>query len=387
MFTSGRVIVRRLDPRGEAEPNRDPRVLLAGPPLDAIGGVATHSRLLVDHLAGVTPFDQWSGSSAKVTSRSGRAVMHARALRRWIATLRSRDFDVVHLQMTRPGIVRDMAYLLLAWSARMPVVAYVHSSVFFEGSRATLADRLLMLTVPLSRTVVVLSDLQYETLRGRHERRADRIVRLRNPVPELEEPAPGAARSSTSLQGPQAQVLCVAEISSAKGQAQLAEAVQQLRQSGRRVILVLAGPWGPIADQDKSMLEAADFVDLRGVLRGADKTRAYDEATVFALFSKSEAQPLCVLEAMSRGLPVVATNTGAVAEMISPVPGNGLVDIGDTNGLLRHLERLLDDPASAQRTGARNRDRVRESFSSEQHLTAVAQVYRRVSGQLLTSRR
>ncbi|WP_148611765.1 glycosyltransferase family 4 protein [Nocardioides rubriscoriae] len=69
-----------------------------------------------------------------------------------------------------------------------------------------------------------------------------------------------------------------------------------------------------------------------------------------------EACPLAVLEAMSLGIPVVATDHGGAPEVLA---GAGLlVPAGDARALAEAVTRLLDDPDLRNRCAVRGRERV-----------------------------
>ena len=80
--------------------------------------------------------------------------------------------------------------------------------------------------------------------------------------------------------------------------------------------------------------------------------------------TQPEACPLNVLEAMSLGVPVVATDHGGAREVLA---GAGLlVPPGDPVGLAAAVTRLLTDPDLHERCAARGRDRVATAHRLEQ---------------------
>lgn len=348
------------------------RVLIAGPSLDAVGGVASHSRVLASLLPSARYFDQWSGSSARVPNPLRRNARHARTLLQWLAVCRRDRPDVVHLQVSSSGIARDLAYLVIARLNKLPVVLHVHSGLFLAAGSRWISNILLHFATNLSSIVIVLSQDQATKLRVAHARKAHRIFLVGNPLPDLPEPGWVEPPSATSED---VSVLCVAEISDTKGQAELAEAVSRLRARGRRVGLVLAGEWGRVSQESRSALLSAPYVHICGVLQGEAKTRAYDEASVFALFSKSEGQPMAVLEAMSRGLPVVASRTGGIPLLLGEDSGNGLVPARDLEALTDALEKFAVSPRERQTVGAANRARSIQEFSASRHISQLQTLY------------
>lgn len=302
--------------------------------------------------------------------------MHALALVRWVGALVSRRPRVAHVQVTDTGIIRDVAYVALAGVCRTPVVSHVHSTGFFGVSTAR-RDRALRWIARHSDAVIVLS----EALRARLSAdlgspRSERVAYLANPLPPLDEPAP--LQTETGRRA--FRILTVGEISADKGQPAVGRIVDELRAAGEDCILELVGPWGAVNRQDRDRLESSEAVELAGVLRGAEKTRAYDRADVFVLFSNREAQPLVLLEAMSRGLPVIATGTGGVPDMLAEATGNRIVPVGAVDALKTAItEFLRAAPAERARVGAQNRRFVEDRCGVPQHLSALVDMYRRVS--------
>ncbi|WP_156885271.1 glycosyltransferase [Acidihalobacter ferrooxydans] len=93
--------------------------------------------------------------------------------------------------------------------------------------------------------------------------------------------------------------------------------------------------------------------------------------------SRWEGLPLAVLEAMSLGVAVVASDvTGHRA-----IEGEGaamLYPLGDSEAAAERLRALLDDPRLRRETGERGRRLQRERYSAEGMAAATAGVYRQV---------
>jgi glycosyltransferase involved in cell wall biosynthesis len=82
-----------------------------------------------------------------------------------------------------------------------------------------------------------------------------------------------------------------------------------------------------------------------GALRDEQKIRSiYRNADLLVCPSYSEGMPTVILEAMACGLPVVATNVGAVSLLVSDSTGK-LIEPGREDQLLRALTALLEAPA------------------------------------------
>ena len=104
---------------------------------------------------------------------------------------------------------------------------------------------------------------------------------------------------------------------------------------------------------------------------------AYQEADVVVLTSISEAFPYSVLEAMSCGKAVVATDVGGVREALET---NGvLVPPRDPESLAVEVRRLLDDPALRMRLGTRARATVMGTFRTDHSIARYLELYNELS--------
>ncbi len=106
----------------------------------------------------------------------------------------------------------------------------------------------------------------------------------------------------------------------------------------------------------------------------------YDEYGIFLFPSHYEGFGKTPCEAMARGLAVVATRTGGMADLICPDVNGFLCAPGDADGLRRQVERLLDDPALAARLGAQAR-RDMQDMTWTTHARRLAEFAERLGGE------
>ena len=92
-----------------------------------------------------------------------------------------------------------------------------------------------------------------------------------------------------------------------------------------------------------------------------------------------EAFGLSVVEAMARGLPVVAAGSGAHLETVGSVPGAALFEPGDADDAARLLRELADSREERESYGARLQVVQRERFTVEQQALRTDAVYRGLS--------
>ena len=159
-----------------------------------------------------------------------------------------------------------------------------------------------------------------------------------------------------------------------KGFDVLLEAVRLLVADGVALEVVIGG-----AGRDDERLRAAAAglpVAFDGFV--AEPRRFLAGLDVFCLSSRREALPLVLLEAMSEGLPCVATDVGdvrtGVADDVLVVPPD------DPGALAAALRRLVEDPALRRDLGSRARRRAERSLDAELMADRAFAVLDRVRG-------
>ncbi len=162
-----------------------------------------------------------------------------------------------------------------------------------------------------------------------------------------------------------------------KGLVPLLEAIAKLRVE-RDVELVVIGrprPGGRVA----TALERLGLTDIVTTVSGVsdeELARLYGEAEVAVVPSLYEGFSLPAIEAMSCGVPVVATTGGALPEVVGLSGETGvLVEPNDPEALLAAIRTLLDDPALRERLGARGRERVMARFTWQVTARGTAACY------------
>jgi len=125
--------------------------------------------------------------------------------------------------------------------------------------------------------------------------------------------------------------------------------------------LVLAGGVTPAAQPWVAESRSAPLggrVEIAGYVPDDQRTALYADARLLVLPSFEEGFGLPVLEAMALGVPVVASDRGALPEVLG---GAGLlVDPSDVGGLARAMESVLADAGMAARMRGDGLQRARE---------------------------
>jgi glycosyltransferase involved in cell wall biosynthesis len=153
-------------------------------------------------------------------------------------------------------------------------------------------------------------------------------------------------------------MLCVATITARKGHDLLVAALKDLGNLSWTLACVGDLERSPATVRALRMqIEAAgleDRVVLTGELDEASLHQQFRAADLFVLPTRFEGYGMAIAQALTHGLPVVSTRTGAIAELVSPEAGM-LVEPNDGGALREILAKVLSNASLRRRlaVGAR----------------------------------
>ena len=129
--------------------------------------------------------------------------------------------------------------------------------------------------------------------------------------------------------------------------------------------------------------EARDIVRSDPRIRQSDslagaalRDDVWPATDIFVLPTRADAFALAVVDAMRRGVPVVATKIPPIAEVVEDGVSGLLCEAGDEDGLRERMQRLVDDPTTREEMGRNAKRRAAALFSPEKVGRALREVYR-----------
>jgi glycosyltransferase involved in cell wall biosynthesis len=174
-----------------------------------------------------------------------------------------------------------------------------------------------------------------------------------------------------------ARLLFMGLVTPTKGVGELIEALRLLVGRGLDVWLTLAGEvpesYRDVLAEQIASAGLQDRVRLPGVVSGDRKRALFADSDVFCFpsYFESESFGMVVAEAMSAGVPVVATRWRGIPYVVGDGDAGLLVDPHDVAALADAVERLLSDAALRSRIVERARERYEALFTIEAHLAAM----------------
>jgi len=130
-----------------------------------------------------------------------------------------------------------------------------------------------------------------------------------------------------------------------------------------KLLLIGDGPEQRAAHKLAVKLNVSNKIHFLGLQSSIEKLLAISD--LFLLPSEKENFSLSALEAMSCGVPVIATQVGGMAEMIDNGKDGYLFDVGDIDGMAEAGIKLLDDKDSYKKISAAAQKKAKEGFSPE----------------------
>jgi glycosyltransferase involved in cell wall biosynthesis len=130
-----------------------------------------------------------------------------------------------------------------------------------------------------------------------------------------------------------------------------------------------------------------DVVALVGPRSQEELPALYQRATVFAMPAvrasngNGDALPTVLLEALARGLPVVASRLTSVTEIVDDGENGLLVAPGDVSELARALATLLAEPARHARFGIVGRAKAECCFDRARNAEPLGRLFARALGE------
>ena len=198
--------------------------------------------------------------------------------------------------------------------------------------------------------------------------RAKAVLTIPNGIPD------NSCQHSGRGRDPQAdervQLLFVGAVSRAKGVSVLLEACAILDSQGLEFHLRVVGDF----DSSRYMADCASFVTANGLdsrvefvgaLVGDSKWDTFAAADIFCFpsFYQAENQPLVVLEAMSFGLPIVATDWRGISTMVADGGSGRLVPVNDPAAMAVGISSLVTDRELRLKLGAEGRRKYLERYT------------------------
>jgi glycosyltransferase involved in cell wall biosynthesis len=368
----------RREPQTEKQSSSRATVLISGPSVEQLGGMASvitqtlnldyGERFLARFLANTQAPQHRESLFAKIRRHAG----HVLTLRRTIIKSHAK---LIHIHTCSGfSFYRSALDMLVAQRLHRPVVLHIHGAAFDEFYRDSNAVGRRMIRWGLSRadTVLALSD-QWRDRLLRISPKA-KVVIVENAVDLPPSPSPHLANGKCRF-------ALLAKMDTWKGIDDLLDACTTFSTREQEMIeITLAGPAGS-AGNEKTILQKIADRDLKSVVRyvgpvrGEEKATLLRQADAYVQPSHNEGMPISVLEAFSYGLPVVGTTVGAMPEIVGATETGTLVPPRRPKELAAALIAIAGDQQRREMLGKNARALAETRFGLSRLRNDVVRVY------------
>lgn len=292
--------------------------------------------------------------------------------------------DIIHLNSPKAAALGGLIAKQLGVSKRIYTLHGMASAEDRPIYQKWLIDAIIRLTIRWCTDVIVPVQSEYD-LAWRWREVRDKLYLIHTGIPQRD--ILSREQTLEKLQGllpPTAQnkitkgakiVLGVGEINPNKSWETLIKAVKQLKETGASVIGIHMGTG---IDQEKlqTVIQSQgmqnDFFLLGFV---PDSYHYMSLADVFVLPSQKELLGYVTLEAAQVPLPVVASRTGGIPEIIMDGETGSLCPVGDVDAFAVAIGRYLDNLQVGRQRAENLQRHYRSDFSFDQMVTKTRAVY------------
>jgi glycosyltransferase involved in cell wall biosynthesis len=287
--------------------------------------------------------------------------------------------EIVHTHTAKAGALGRLA----AWLAGVPVRIHTFHGHVFHGYFGPWQTALFLaierLLARITTRVVAISARQADELRHYLRLGTDRVtvVPLGLDLAHFVTADAEAARRRFREQvgaGNQVVVTMVGRLTAIKNHALAIRAFSKVVARVRDLLLVFVGG----GEEEPALRALVRDLGVEHQVRFAgwwdDLEAVYYGSDVVALSSTNEGTPVCLIEALACGCPVIATNVGGVPDVLAEGELGLLVPAGNESAFARALERFAD-PLERATFAGRGRDLVLSKYSVRRLVADIEALY------------
>lgn len=269
-----------------------------------------------------------------------------------INLLKNDDIDVIHLTTSgRLSILRDLTFLIIAKKMNIPVVYHIHFGRIREISKNNnLEWKLLSIAMKLSTKVISIDKITYSVIENKFNN-ID-VVYIPNPIK--------CSNFCKPIKNDNI-VMFLGWVIKEKGIEELLIGWNYISSKYNNWILKIVGPYNK-----KFLTKLKRKYSLEKVIFEGEKT--HDEAmnllsksSIFILPSYTEGFPNVILEAMSMAKPIIATNVGAIPDILSKNCGI-IIESQSIEDIKTSIDQLIIDEKERKKIGLNAYKKLKKNY-------------------------
>lgn len=351
------------------------KVLMVGNHESVHGGITSVINQIRAHTWSEGKIDICFLPTYKGGNNAQKIIYFLGAVREYKRILKQNTPDLIYMHMSHHGSF-DRASVLqrLAEKHKIPTVVHLHGSEFEKYYNECSSKKKIEISGFFEKcgAVIVLGNRWERYIHSIAPKANIHILNNSVSIPE----APVEQKQG------EVNVLFLGVLFQRKGVADLLQAVKKLADSkvleGIHVRFQIGGT-GPEEERLKDYVadnHLQEYVNFLGWIDGKKKIETLKNSQVFILPSYNEGLPIAILEAISFGIPVIATNVGSIAEAVLDGENGFLVAPGDIDGYVNALQKLITDYSLRVTMAKKSRELAKQDYDEKKYFVKLMEVFR-----------
>lgn len=305
-------------------------------------------------------------------------ISEVRACWQLYRILKKEKPDVLHINSSKAGVIGSFCARL----ATIPKIIFTAHGWPHREKRNVLMKLLIRagswITILFSHVVIAVSELDLKTAPVFFRRK--KIVMIHNGVSTFPLLPRHEAREKLGAPHPELSassywILIIAELTKNKALDVALRSLAKMSDTKKHVQMIVLGS-GEEKERLQKQIQVLGLEQDVFLLGFTPDARSYLLAgDCLLLPSRKEGLPMTILEAGIASLPTIATNVGAIPEIIQSGENGLLIGPDDVSALAEGLTQIVNDPEMALRLGERLHETVLADFTEEEMVSKTISLY------------
>jgi len=295
--------------------------------------------------------------------------------------LRAGEVDIIHAHNGRTALIAALAVKLERRGSYVLTQHFlIPSRSIRRGLKAAVSGAIHRWISRGAGHIIAISDASRRGIEERGESSNGNVTTVPNGIPAPDSARlspPSMVRADLGIAPDQPLIVCAARLEAEKDVTSLIAAMREVVAASPNAICVIAGE----GSQRAALTAQMESLGLQNSVRLAgfreDAISLINAADLFVLPSLAEPFGLVLIEAMSLGRPVIATNAGGPREIVEDGATGILVPPADPPSLAAAITRLLADEPLRLAMGARGLERFNQHYTLPRMTAAILETYRK----------
>lgn len=276
------------------------------------------------------------------------------------------DYDLCYMTLSTKGYgyYKDFIIVAVLKIFGKKIIYHFHNKGVSARQHQPLDNLLYKITFKATKSIL-LSSLLYKDIAKYVER--NNVFVCANGIPEIENKF--TVEKSFNSTNKSCQLLFLSNMVIEKGVLVLLEACKLLKEKNINFQCHFVGDWSNVTERmfDQLVLKynLSNYIFAHGKKYNEEKLYFYNTADIFVFptFYHNECFPLVLLEAMQFNLPVVSTNEGGIADIISDGVTGFIVPKNNALELAKKLQLLINNNELRVQMGTKGGIRFKTEFT------------------------